>query len=263
MAAAPPPSNPITLLIQGPTYRYGGLVRPLPPQLPSTTEDIIEATRLSTRAGERHRGAYGPGSPLFVNDNAFAACLQYQHAVTGQSLVLAGAPPWFQAWNAQSFQPLVGNLTTLQADVTTLQGDVTALQGDVAALRGVPADITALRADVTALRADVTTVKDNLNTLTIRDARSRNSKHLLDDNEPFYEVPFSDGRSPWGLVVHVPNTGNVTLPRLDNLAAVQGLSLAESHGYFAGYFPTHPVITGPHTLTRQRTMIASAIGRIL
>ncbi|KAF9032511.1 hypothetical protein BDZ89DRAFT_579597 [Hymenopellis radicata] len=94
-----------------------------------------------------------------------------------QSLELAGAPPWFKAWNAQQFQPFV----------TRVRGDLTALKHDVATLLVQDGKV---RLSLSPLPPFITAVQD------------RNSK--LGDDGPFYEVAFPDGRRPWGAIVAVP-----------------------------------------------------------
>ncbi|KAF9025952.1 hypothetical protein BDZ89DRAFT_1161491 [Hymenopellis radicata] len=116
---------------------------------------------------------------------------------------------------------------------------------------------------VNRVQGDLTVLKRDVTTLMIRDGQDRNSEFLVDDNGPFYEVPFPDGRRPWGLLVNVPNTGNIALPPLNSIAALQALTLPESYGYYAGYFPNLPVLAGANTLARRKAKIATAIGRIL
>ncbi|KAF9032489.1 hypothetical protein BDZ89DRAFT_1158523 [Hymenopellis radicata] len=123
-------------------------------------------------------------------------------------------PPWFQAWIATQFQPLVRNVTML----------------------------------------------------LIRDAKDQNLVSSIGDNGPFVEVPFPDGRMPWGLNVPVPNHGNITLPPLNNVAAIRALTLPQSYGYYYGYYPNQPVgllDAGPDTSAHRIERIASAIGRAL
>ncbi|KAF9032510.1 hypothetical protein BDZ89DRAFT_579587 [Hymenopellis radicata] len=106
------------------------------------------------------------------------------------------------------------------------------------------------RPEITALTHDVAT----------QDSKDRNSK--LGDDGPFYEVAFPDGRRPWGAIVAVPGQGNFMLPPLTNTADLQALTLAESYGYYKGYFPHQPVLdAGPTTVIDRIVAIAAAIGR--
>ncbi|KAF9025960.1 hypothetical protein BDZ89DRAFT_52280 [Hymenopellis radicata] len=113
---------------------------------------------------------------------------------------------------------------------------------------------------VARVRGDLTALTRDVATLLVQDGKDRNSK--LGDDGPFYEVAFSDGRRPWGAIVAVPGQGNFMLPTLTNTADLQALTLAESYGYYKGYFPHQPVLyAGPTTLTDRIVAIAAAIGR--
>ncbi|KAF9078170.1 hypothetical protein BDP27DRAFT_1441453 [Rhodocollybia butyracea] len=74
--------NPAVLLVQGPTFIYGNLTIPHPLANPPTSTQFCEAAMLSKNA--RHAKltmAHQPGTPGYVSDDAFAACIAYEKVV--------------------------------------------------------------------------------------------------------------------------------------------------------------------------------------
>lgn len=102
---------------------------------------------------------------------------------------------WFQTWSDQHFRPFVNRI---EREVGALRGNVATLQGDV----------TMIKRNVTTLMirdCKVGRLLSLCSTILIQASQDRNSELLVDDNGPWYEVPFPDGRMPWGLHVPLPN----------------------------------------------------------
>ncbi|KAJ3867455.1 hypothetical protein EV359DRAFT_61414, partial [Lentinula novae-zelandiae] len=194
-----------------------------PPQNPPTPAEVIEAVRLANRALRYCDNGASPTSNEHVSDEAVAACFYYEKAVLESAAGVAAL--WFQQWIQASFIPLVNDVNTLKDSVN-------------------------------ALRLD-------MSMLLIRDGKEHNAQRNVDNSGPFYEIPFPDGRKPWGLSVDRPGHPNVILPRLDNQASIDNLTHDQSYAYFAGYYPNMPVLnTGPNTLHDQKLAIAHAIGHV-
>ncbi|KAF9491790.1 hypothetical protein BDN71DRAFT_1281611 [Pleurotus eryngii] len=76
----------------------------------------------------------------------------------------------------------------------------------------------------------------------------------------FRQVPFPDGRMPWGL--HSSETSNgaeVVLPALTCKADTLSLDLPLSYACLKGCFPRDAMITGPRALERRQEKIMVAI----
>ncbi|KAJ3862787.1 hypothetical protein EV359DRAFT_83003 [Lentinula novae-zelandiae] len=247
-------ANPISLLAQGPNYQYGRIGLPQnPPQNPPTPAEVIEAARLAHRALRYCDNGAPPTSNEYVSDEAVAACFYYEKAVLESAADVAGAPLWFQQWNQASFIPLVNDVCTLKDDVRTLKDDVRTLKDDV----------STLKVDVNTLKDSVNDLRSDTSTLLIRDGKDRNGQRNVNNSGPFHEIPFPDGRKPWGLRINRPGHPNVILPRLDNQASIDNLTQNQSYAYFAGYYPNMPVLnTGPNTLCDRKLAIARAIGHV-
>ncbi|KAJ3926201.1 MAG: hypothetical protein NXY57DRAFT_979161 [Lentinula lateritia] len=233
-------ANPISLLAQGPNHQYGRIGLPQnPPQNPPTPAEVIEAVRIAHRALRYCDNGAPPTSNEYVSDEAVAACFYYEKAVLESAAGVVGAPLWFQQWNQASFVPLVNDVRTLKDDVRTLKDDVNTLKDSVNALRS------------------------DTSTLLIRDGKDRNGQRNVNNSGLFHEIPFPDGRKPWGLSINRPGHPNVILPRLDNQASIDNLTHNQSYAYFAGYYPNMPVLnTGPNTLCDRKLAIARAIGHV-
>ncbi|KAJ4492378.1 hypothetical protein C8R41DRAFT_867265 [Lentinula lateritia] len=222
------------------------------PQNPPTPAEVIEAARLAHRALRYRDNGAPPTSNEYISDEAVAACFYYEKAVLESAAGVAGAPLWFQQWNQASFVPLVNDVRTLKDDVRTLK-----------------VNVCTLKVNVNTLKDSVNALGLNTSTLLIQDGKDRNGQQNVNNSGPFYEIPFPDGRKPWGLSVNRPGhvsssfLPNVILPRLDNQASIDNLTHNQSYAYFAGYYPNMPVSnTGPNTLRDWKLAIARAIGHV-
>ncbi|KAJ3913554.1 hypothetical protein F5877DRAFT_71477 [Lentinula edodes] len=267
-------ANPIALLAQGPNHQYGRIGLPQnPPQNPPTPAEVIEAVRLAHRALRYRDDAAPPTSNEYVSDEAVAACFCYKEAVIKSGTGVADAPLWFQQWNQASFVPLVNDVNTIKDDVSTIKDDVNNIKDNVNTIKD---DVSTIKDDVSTIKDDVSTIKDSVNalrldmsTLVIQDGKDCNAQQNVNNSGPFYEIPFPDGRKPWGLSIdrpgHVSSSflPSVILPRLDNQASIDNLTHNQSYAYFTGYYPNMPVLnTGPNTLRDQKLAIARAIGHV-
>ncbi|GAW04911.1 hypothetical chloroplast RF1 [Lentinula edodes] len=261
-------ANPIALLAQGPNHQYGRIGLPQnPPQNPPTPAEVIEAVRLANRALRYRDDAAPPTSNEYVSDEAVAACFCYKEAVIKSGTGVAGAPLWFQQWNQANFVPLVNDVNNIKDDVNNIKDNVNNIKDDV---NNIKENVNTIKDDVNTLKDDVSTIKDSVNTLRldtstllIRDGKDCNGQRNVNNSGPFYEIPFSDGRKPWGLSVDRPGHPNVILPRLDNQASIDNLTYDQSYAYFAGYYPNMPVLnTGPNTLRDWKLAIARVIGHV-
>ncbi|KAM5533656.1 hypothetical protein V8D89_012680 [Ganoderma adspersum] len=89
----------------------------------------------------------------------------------------------------------------------------------------------------------------------IRMVKRENRLHRPSDD--LAQVPFQNGRFPWGKEVDGPSRMRVTLAALRTVYAVKNLTMPQLYGYFRGYYPGEPL---PSPACRRKKILV-AIGR--
>ncbi|KAJ6619238.1 hypothetical protein B0H10DRAFT_2026616 [Mycena sp. CBHHK59/15] len=92
-----------------------GILPPVQPQNPPTLTDITDAHEYNERiSAARAAAVFGGHQPSPSNDVA-ARGLIYEKQVIEFNAGVAADPAWFQAWDQNSFQPLVSKVDVLTA----------------------------------------------------------------------------------------------------------------------------------------------------
>ncbi|OBZ67856.1 hypothetical protein A0H81_12255 [Grifola frondosa] len=258
-----------------PPHNNAGVLRPPTPELPPDDDTICGAIRYHTSLWNVYQKPF-PGAPE-VTKAVLADAAKFEARIIEASCRNEdiqdnhNVPAWAAALT-QEFRGVRTELTQLRADVNQLranQDDLrnnvaqlqTSLRNDVAQLQttsnGLRTDVAqlqtttnGLRTDVTELRTAMVDVKSTLHEINTYMASNRNQTLGLNN---LAEVPFPDGRHPWGMQYH----GQHQLPPLTSKADVEGLSEAQRKAYLKGYYPN---IVVPATLQEQQSAIMSAIG---
>ncbi|KAF9492198.1 hypothetical protein BDN71DRAFT_1451866 [Pleurotus eryngii] len=96
------------LLVQDNLHSYGALMLPTELNDPPSARDVVNASRLAQTALQME--GHPAGTANHVNEEAFMACAQYEHAVIARSMAHNAAPAWFVHWSNTIFNDNIQNI---------------------------------------------------------------------------------------------------------------------------------------------------------